>query len=174
MPVQIFCVGPKIYLHIVPVTNILCQTNRWFAFSKIGFCAGTKVFEEALKAVNFLLAPPDLKTALVHTMKCNLVGQQRQARGQKCEGKKLVIIEANLPVWLSRQKAKKFLRNLKLDRKGGERRKVLNFVVCISALELSLSFLKPPLIDYKVLLSEENVFFFKKWLFSTNIEIRTD
>ena len=54
MPVQIFCVGPKIYLHIVPVTNILCQTKRWFAFSNIVFCAGTKVFEEALNAVKFL------------------------------------------------------------------------------------------------------------------------
>ena len=52
--VQIFCVGPNIYLHIVPVTNILCQTKRWFAFSKIGFCAGTKVFEEALNAVKCL------------------------------------------------------------------------------------------------------------------------
>jgi hypothetical protein len=38
----------------VPVTNILCQTKRWFAFSKIGFCANTKVFEEALNAVIFL------------------------------------------------------------------------------------------------------------------------
>ena len=54
MPVQIFCVKPKIYLHIVPVTNILCQTKRWFVFSKIGFCASTKVFEEALNAVKFL------------------------------------------------------------------------------------------------------------------------
>ena len=36
------------------VTNILCQTKKWFAFSKIGFCAGTKVFEEALNAVKFL------------------------------------------------------------------------------------------------------------------------
>ena len=35
---------PKIYLHIVAVTNILCQTKRWFAFSKIGLCAYTKVF----------------------------------------------------------------------------------------------------------------------------------
>ena len=26
--VQIFCVGPKIYIHIVPVTNIFCQTKR--------------------------------------------------------------------------------------------------------------------------------------------------
>jgi hypothetical protein len=33
---------------------ILCQTKRWFAFSKIGSCAGTKVFEEALNAVKFL------------------------------------------------------------------------------------------------------------------------
>ena len=36
--VQFFCARPKIYLHIVAVTNILCQTKRWFAFSKIGFC----------------------------------------------------------------------------------------------------------------------------------------
>ena len=40
---------------------ILCQSQtfcarqkKWFAFSKIGFCAGTKVFEEALNAVKFL------------------------------------------------------------------------------------------------------------------------
>jgi hypothetical protein len=52
--VQIFCAGPKIYLHIVAVANILCQTKRLFALSKIGFCAGTKVFEEALNAVKFL------------------------------------------------------------------------------------------------------------------------
>jgi hypothetical protein len=38
----------------VAVTNILCQTKRWFAFSEVGFCAGTKVFEEALNAVKFL------------------------------------------------------------------------------------------------------------------------
>ena len=42
-----------IYVHIVPVTNILCHTKRWFSFSKIDFCAGTKVFEEALNAVKF-------------------------------------------------------------------------------------------------------------------------
>ena len=54
MPVQSFCVGPKIYLHIVPVTIIFCQTKKLFAFSKIGFCASTKVFEEALNAVKFL------------------------------------------------------------------------------------------------------------------------
>jgi len=52
--VQIFCARPKIYLHIVAVTNILCQTKKLFAFSKIGFCAGTKVFEEALNAVKIL------------------------------------------------------------------------------------------------------------------------
>ena len=49
-----FWVGPKMYLHIVPVTEILWQTKRWLAFSKIGFCAGTKVFEDALNAVKFL------------------------------------------------------------------------------------------------------------------------
>ena len=52
--IQKICARPKIYLHIVAVTNILCQTKRWFAFSKIVFCAGTKVFEEALNAVKFL------------------------------------------------------------------------------------------------------------------------
>ena len=52
--VQIFCARPKIYLHIVAITNILCQTKIWFAFSKIVFCVGTKVFEEALNAVKFL------------------------------------------------------------------------------------------------------------------------
>jgi len=50
---NIFCVLPKIYSHIVQVTNILCQTRRWFAFSEIVFLAGTKVFEEALNAVKF-------------------------------------------------------------------------------------------------------------------------
>ena len=54
MLVKFFCARPKIYLHIVAVTNILCQTKRWFAFIKIGFCAGTKGFEEALNAVKFL------------------------------------------------------------------------------------------------------------------------
>ena len=54
VPVQFFYVRPKIHIHIVPVTNILCQTKRWFAFSKIGFCAGTKVFEEALNTMKFL------------------------------------------------------------------------------------------------------------------------
>ena len=44
----------KIYLHIVAVTNILCQTKRLYAFSKIGFCTGTKVFDEALNKVKFL------------------------------------------------------------------------------------------------------------------------
>ena len=48
VPVHISCVRPKIYSHIVQVANILCQTKRWFAFSKIGSCASTKVFEEAL------------------------------------------------------------------------------------------------------------------------------
>ena len=54
VPIQMFYVRPKIYLHILPVTNFLCQTKRWFAFSKIFFCACTKVFEEALNAVKFL------------------------------------------------------------------------------------------------------------------------
>ena len=53
MLVQTFFVEPKIYLHtIVPVTNILCQTKRWIAFSKIVFCVDTKLIEEALCICN--------------------------------------------------------------------------------------------------------------------------
>ena len=40
-----------------PTQNILRHVKgqgRWFAVSNIGFCAGTKVFEEALNAVEFL------------------------------------------------------------------------------------------------------------------------
>ena len=57
---KMFWAGPsflcqtKIYLYIVAVTNILCQTKRRFEFSTIGFCASTKVFEEALNAFKFL------------------------------------------------------------------------------------------------------------------------
>ena len=36
--VQIFCARPKIYWHIVTVTNILGQTKKWFAFSKFFLC----------------------------------------------------------------------------------------------------------------------------------------
>ena len=39
--VRIFCARQK-DLHIVAVTNILCQTKRWMAFSKISFWRGTK------------------------------------------------------------------------------------------------------------------------------------
>ena len=53
MLVQIFYATPKIYLHIVAVTNILCQPKKGFAFNIIGFCASTKVFGEALNAVKF-------------------------------------------------------------------------------------------------------------------------
>ena len=42
------------YLHIVAVTKILCQTKILFAFSQIGFCADTKVFEEAINVVKFM------------------------------------------------------------------------------------------------------------------------
>ena len=49
-----FCASPKIYIHFVPVQNILSHTKRLFLFSKFGFCAGTKFFEEALNAVKFL------------------------------------------------------------------------------------------------------------------------
>ena len=51
---KMFCARPKIYSDIVAVTKILRQTKRRFAFSKIGFCGGTKCFEEALNAVKLL------------------------------------------------------------------------------------------------------------------------
>ena len=49
---------PTKYLVILQVPkwagpDLLCQ-KRWFAFSKISFCADRKVFEEALNAVKFL------------------------------------------------------------------------------------------------------------------------
>ena len=34
--------------------SFLCKTKRLFEFSKIVFCASTKVFEETLNAVKFL------------------------------------------------------------------------------------------------------------------------
>ena len=40
----IVCTRPKIYLHIVAVTKILCETIRWFAFSKIVFLCRHKSF----------------------------------------------------------------------------------------------------------------------------------
>ena len=52
--VQFFFAIQNFYLQFVAVINILCRTKTWFAFSKIDFCAGTKVFEEALNAVKFL------------------------------------------------------------------------------------------------------------------------
>ena len=58
---KIVCAGPivlcrtKIYLHIVPVPNFLCQTKRWFIFSKFHFSAGTKLFGVALNAIQFLI-----------------------------------------------------------------------------------------------------------------------
>ena len=38
-----FCARPKIYLHFVSVTNILCQTKRQFAFMPCPF-TGSKMF----------------------------------------------------------------------------------------------------------------------------------
>ena len=43
--------GPKMFWASL---HFLCQTKRWFAFSKIGFFAGTKGFEEALNTIKFL------------------------------------------------------------------------------------------------------------------------
>ena len=51
---KFFVTDQKFIYILYQFINTLCQTKRWFAFSKIGFCAGTKVFEEALNAVKFL------------------------------------------------------------------------------------------------------------------------
>ena len=53
---NMFCASPNFLCRTKNLfTNILCQNKRWFAFSKIGFCAGTKVFEEAVNAIKFLV-----------------------------------------------------------------------------------------------------------------------
>ena len=46
-----FCARPKNYSRIMIVTNFLSQTKRSLAVSKIDFCVGTKLFEEALNTV---------------------------------------------------------------------------------------------------------------------------
>ena len=57
---KMFWAGPSFFvpyqksIFIVAVANILCQTKWWFAFSKIGFCAGLKVFEETVKFLSWL------------------------------------------------------------------------------------------------------------------------
>ena len=68
--VRIFCDRPKIYLHIEAVTNILCQTKIWFAFSNIGFCAGTKVFEEELKFNSIFGLAQNICTGTKHFGTC--------------------------------------------------------------------------------------------------------
>ena len=50
---KIFWARPKIGIYFVPIPKILCHTNKLFPLSKFGFCAGTKVLEEALNAVKF-------------------------------------------------------------------------------------------------------------------------
>ena len=64
------------YLCIVAVTNILCQTKRWLAFSKIGFCGSTKVFEEALNAVKFLGWLKKIWTGTKHFGTCKRTRQK--------------------------------------------------------------------------------------------------
>ena len=59
---KMFCAGPHILCRTkIKCIYILCQSQKFcarqkddFAFSKIVFCASTKVFAEALNAVKFL------------------------------------------------------------------------------------------------------------------------
>ena len=46
----IFLCPTKNYLHIVAVTNILCQTKRQFEFSKISFYVSRKFFGEEMQS----------------------------------------------------------------------------------------------------------------------------
>ena len=90
---QIFCARPKIYWHIVVVTNILCQTKWWFAFSKIGFCAGTKVLEEALNAIKFL------EWLKKFGLTQNILGPKRQ---KKAEDTQRIGFKEMWKIWLSK------------------------------------------------------------------------
>ena len=57
---KMFCAGPNVFSHSKNFYTYccshkhFCHTKRWFAVSKIGFCASTKLFEEALNAFKFL------------------------------------------------------------------------------------------------------------------------
>ena len=72
VPVPVFCVGPKINLHIVPATNIFCQTKRWFAFSKIGFCADA-IFWRGTKCRQIFGLTQKIWTSTKHFVTCKLV-----------------------------------------------------------------------------------------------------
>ena len=60
---KIVCDGPnvmcqnKIYLDIEPFPNFLCQTKKWFAFSKFIFSGRANFFGVALNAIQFLVWP---------------------------------------------------------------------------------------------------------------------
>ena len=59
---KMFCAVPNFLRRTINLsTYIFCHSQKfcarpkkWFAFSKIGFCVGTKVFEEAINAVKCL------------------------------------------------------------------------------------------------------------------------
>ena len=50
-------------------SNILWQTKRWFAFSKIGFCASTKVFQEDTKCSQIFCTRPKIYLHIVAVTK---------------------------------------------------------------------------------------------------------
>ena len=45
---------PKCVLPVQTLIDILYRNKRWFPFSKFDFCAGTKVYEDALNMIKFL------------------------------------------------------------------------------------------------------------------------
>jgi hypothetical protein len=50
---KMFCAGPS-FLCRTKKLFTYCASHKHFVPDKIGFCAGTKVFEEALNAIKFL------------------------------------------------------------------------------------------------------------------------
>ena len=48
---KMFCASPNFLCRTQKFIYIFCQTKSWFAFSKIVFCAHTKILEEALNVV---------------------------------------------------------------------------------------------------------------------------
>ena len=72
---QIFCAIPKTDLQIVPVPNFLCQTIRWFSYSKFSFCAGTKLFGAVSKFNSIFGLAQNIWTGTKHFGSCRRTRQ---------------------------------------------------------------------------------------------------
>ena len=73
---KMLCAGPiflcqnKKYSHIVAVTNILCQTKRWFAFSKNCFLCRHKSFWRGTKCNQIFVLAQKIWTGTKHFGTC--------------------------------------------------------------------------------------------------------